>query len=73
MAELSRQSRPPHGGYPTPTYGEASARRRLTSYRLFGHTGAHVPESATSEMFWAGHGRRCHDWRPEDVEAVLHA
>lgn len=46
----------PHGGYPTPTYDEAPARRRLTSHRLVGHTGAAVSARHHSDLFWAGEG-----------------
>jgi hypothetical protein len=51
-----RSREPVHGGYPTPTYEQAPMRRRLTSQRLFGHTGAAVSRAAVSDMFWAGHG-----------------
>lgn len=50
------RSNPPHGGYPTPTYDEAPARRRAESLRLFGHMGAACSTVATRVMHLAGLG-----------------
>jgi hypothetical protein len=48
--------RPPHGGYPTPTYEQAPLRRRIDSTRLVGHSGAHVPGMAVQSMERAAAG-----------------
>ncbi len=45
---------PPHGGFPTPSYDDAPMRRRLTSLRIFGHSGASVAPAVDADLRAAG-------------------
>lgn len=48
-------SRPAHGGYPTPTYDQASVLRRRLSTEIWGHPGSHVFHAVTNSLWRAAY------------------
>lgn len=64
--------RPPHRGYPTPTYDEVPSLRRQVSQLIFGHAGAVVPETVEQVLSATAEGRRTilHEHDPPRDHAV---